>query len=251
MEQIQSLRGLDAAPGTSARRLKDDVASTLSRWEMMSGIQRLGVGVSGGADSLVLLEVMQELVGGEVELVPVHVHQHPKSQDADRLKEYVESRFRLETEVVRADTSSQVKKVLAKGKSPCRACAPVRARRLGDASKQLRLDAMALGHHLDDAVATLLMNIFHRGEVETMRPVARRRTLPNIPLLRPMLLSAESDVKGASPVGPAGLFDCGVCSVHAQERARASAFVAEMFRLHGPASRHTADLVEALAEKPL
>jgi tRNA 2-thiocytidine biosynthesis protein TtcA len=233
---------------SDGQSLEEKVASVLARWDMLNGVQRLAVGVSGGADSLVLLEVLHKLVGNDIELLPLHVHQHPQSQDASALKDFIDDRFRLDTSIIEADTSTRVRKVIARGKSPCRACAPIRARRLGDAAREHGVDAVALGHHLDDAVATLLMNIFHRGEMDTMRPVARRRTLPGIPLLRPLLLATEQEVKAASPVGSAGLFDCGVCSVHAQERARVSKFVGEMFGLHLPAARHTASLVEALAK---
>ena len=211
----------------------------------MRGVRRLGVGLSGGADSLALLDALAALDLG-VELVPVHVHQHA-GQKPERLKEYVHEHLGLHTHVFEADTSVVAQAAIAGGKAPCRVCAPIRAERLGKAARTLNLDALALGHHLDDAAATLLMNIFHRGEADTMRPVARRRAHRELPLLRPLLFTTERNVKAAAPTGPGGLFDCGMCSLHAVERARAASFVADTFGRHEPTPHYVADLVEALA----
>lgn len=231
-------------PGDS---LRTAVSGALVRWRMLAKVRRLGVGLSGGADSLALLDALSEL-DLPVELVPLHVHQHPRHQEPQTLANYVEERHGLDLRVISADTSRQARRSIAAGKAPCRVCAPLRARRIGDAARQLRLDAVALGHHLDDAAATLVMNIFHTGSVDTMRPVARRRQHPGIPILRPMLLVSECDVKAASPTAADGLFDCGMCSVHAAERARVSAFVAEMFGIHPPAIDRLASLVASLAD---
>ncbi len=216
------------------------------RWRMLHKVRRLGVGLSGGADSMALLDALAALDLG-VELVPVHVHQHV-DQQPDYLESYVHERLGLRTQIIHADTSVAAQAAVARGKAPCRACAPIRAERLGKAARALDLDALALGHHLDDAAATLLMNIFHRGEVDTMRPIARRRTHPELPLVRPLLFVPESDVKAAAPTGAGGLFDCGMCTVHALERARATRFVGEMFGTHEPTSRYVASLVADLAE---
>jgi tRNA 2-thiocytidine biosynthesis protein TtcA len=234
-------------PPDPASVLEEALSRALGRWRMLAGVRRLAVGVSGGADSLALLSGLASTIDPAVEIVAVHINQHPKHQDADRLVEYVTETFGLRTHVVTADTSVEAERMVGLGKAPCRACAPVRARRLGRAAKELNADALALGHHLDDAVATLLMNMFHRGQVETMRPVARRRSHPTVPLLRPMLFVTERAVKAASPVDAAGLFDCGMCTVHAQERARVGRFVAEMFDTHDPAPKFLGDLLASIA----
>jgi tRNA 2-thiocytidine biosynthesis protein TtcA len=214
---------------------------------MLANVDKLGVAVSGGADSLALLDVLVSL-DLPVPLIPVHILQHPLYQRPEQLTSFVHDRYGIETHVVRADTSTAAREAIAAGKAPCRACAPVRAVQVGEAARALGLGAVAFGHHLDDAAATLLMNVFHTGKVDTMRPVARRKTHPDIPILRPMLLVPESQVKAASPAAPDGLFDCGMCSLHAHERARASRFVAEMFGNHRPAADHVAHLVTSLAE---
>lgn len=232
----------------SVDALRDHVAQAVTRWHMLAGVRRLGVGLSGGADSLAMFDALASLEL-PVDLVPLHVHQHPRHQDPARLSAFVQEAYGRSTEVIHADTSAAANRAVALGKAPCRVCAPVRAERLGKAARALDLDAVALGHHLDDAAATLLMNIFHTGAVDTMRPVARRREHLDIPILRPMLLITEKDVKDAAPTPPEGLFNCGMCSEHAVERARASRFVADMFGTHRPAAAHLASLVASLAEE--
>ena len=236
----------EPASPDAATQLRSAVQSTVVQWKMLHQVRRLGIGVSGGADSLALLDALAALDLG-VKLIPVHIHQHV-DQQPDYLSSYIHDRLGLRTQVIHADTTVAARRAIDNGKAPCRACAPIRAERLAKASHALELDALALGHHLDDAAATLLMNIFHRGEVDTMRPVARRRTYMALPLLRPLLFVPEREVKAAAPTGVGGLFDCGMCSVHAIERARATRFVAEMFGAHEPTSRYVASLVADLAE---
>jgi tRNA(Ile)-lysidine synthase TilS/MesJ len=95
----------------------------------------------------------------------------------------------------------------------------------------------------------LLMNIFHRGDMDTMRPSAHRRQNRRVPIVRPFLLTPETLVKAAAPVSTEGLFDCGMCSVHAVERARVSAFVAQMFGTHGPAADYARQAVEGVLQR--
>lgn len=228
--------------------LEAAITATIERWDMLAGVDRLGVAVSGGADSLALLAALHGL-DLSVDLVPVHVHQHPLHQRPDVLRAFVERSFGLTTVVIEADTSVAAGELIAQGKAPCRACAPVRAEQLGEAATTLDLDALALGHHLDDAMATLLMNMFHGRGVDTMKPVARRRSHLAMPILRPMLLVAEREVKLASPAGDSGLFDCGMCTVHANERARAARFVSDMFERHEPSPLYAAELVGSLADR--
>lgn len=235
-------------PSEQADTVCNEVAAALSDWSMLHAVNRLGVGVSGGADSLCLLDCLVMLDLG-IEILPIHVLQHPRSQRPADLAAFIAERHGLPLEIVTEDVSAAAASAVARGTAPCRVCAPARAARFGRAAAALRLDALALGHHLDDAAATLLMNIFHRGTVDTMRPVARRREHPDVALLRPLLFSTERDVKLAAPTSAEGLFDCGVCSVHAHERARAARFVADMFDEHGR-PEFVANVVRSLAAAP-
>lgn len=231
-------------------RAREQVLSSaqdaIVEWRMLRGVERLGVALSGGADSLTLLEILVQLEL-QVELVPLIIYQHPEHQRPGSLRDHVRKRHGLTLHVEEADTTEQIQPLLTAGKAPCRACAPVRSRRISETAARLDLQAVALGHHLDDAVATLLMNLFHRGELDTFRPVARRNSRAGVRLVRPLIFSTEGAVKAASPLGSAGLFACGVCTVHATERARMSRFAASVFDAHAPAARFGAEVIRDLA----
>lgn len=219
--------------GGAVDALSGLVRDTIGEFRMLANVERLGVALSGGADSMALLHLLVR-APFRVTLVPIFVHQYP-SQDRSRLEFFVRDNYGLELVTVTHDTVLAASKSLASGRAPCRACAPRRARALAIAAQEQGLDALALGHHLDDVAATLLLNMFHGGSIDTMRPVATRAKL-DVPIIRPLYFAAEAIVKESSPTGSGGLFDCGMCSTHAIERERAQEWVSRTFQMHGEAS---------------
>src|SRR5258707_6075014 len=224
--------------------------STINQLHMLDNVRRVGIGLSGGADSLALLEAITILINSgylpNIDMVPIHINQYMNLQKVARLEEFVHSRYGLTLQVFTADTRDTAAKLLQQGKAPCRGCAPIRARILAEASSDLQLNALAVGHHLNDAMATLLMNIFHKGKIETMQPIAFRKHNRAIPILRPFYFTEEKQVKDICPVGPEGLFDCGMCDLHASERARATLYVEETFKQHGISSHFAQEVLQSL-----
>jgi tRNA 2-thiocytidine biosynthesis protein TtcA len=225
---------------------------TLQRWNMLEGVKRLGIGVSGGADSLAMMEALFLLnakgrISG-VQLIPVFIDQYLDVTKQDRLRLYLQQSYGLELSCIVADTRTVAASLVNSGKAPCRGCAPIRAEAFGRAASELALDAIALGHHLVDAMATLLMNIFHSGKIETMRPIAWRRRSGGIPIIRPFFFTDERVVKLSSPVGEAGLFNCDVCTVHSTERERARSFVESTFSQHPVTTQFAATALEHILQ---
>jgi tRNA 2-thiocytidine biosynthesis protein TtcA len=231
-------------PPSSISRLCREVEATLETWQMLRGVTRLGVAVSGGADSYAMLHCLHRVLPPAIELRPVFIHQYASQSPAD-LATAIDRDFGLSLDVAHRDTSQVATRQLSAGRGPCRACAPIRAASLSQAAATLQYDAIALGHHLDDVAATLLLNIFHGSRVESMQPVTLRRGT-GAKVIRPLYLSTEADVKGHSGIGQGGLFDCGMCSTHSLERNRAQAFVADTFNLHG--SQAVASMREVITQ---
>lgn len=223
-------------PSAALSIASSSVMTTIRQYRMIEGLARVGVAVSGGADSIALLDILHQLRACEsfpdldhVEIIPIHVNQYMRYDAVAELEGFIAQRYGLSLHVIDADTRSVADEWLAKGKAPCRGCAPIRAEAVGVAATRLNLDAVALGHHLNDALATLLMNIFHRGSISTMSPVAARSDHPMAPIIRPLHFTEERIVKAASPVGAEGIFTCNICPLHATVRASAHAYITQVF----------------------
>src|SRR4051812_20190962 len=121
MVQVSEARRAEGATEPVLERVQQAIA----RYGMLDGVNRLGIGLSGGADSFCLLEALLA-VSGDVTLIPLHVRQHV-AQEPGALARVVADRYGLELMVREADASAVAADQLRRGRAPCRACAPMRA----------------------------------------------------------------------------------------------------------------------------
>lgn len=209
---------------------------TVSELNMFKGVKRLGIGLSGGADSLALLDcivylLMQENIP-KMEMLPIHINQFNTTEDIGTLIDYVQDKYDLNTHIFEADSTITINSLLKAGKAPCHDCARIREQALAEFSSILNLDALTISHNLDDVITTLLLNIFHKGKIDTMRPVTSRKYNKFVPILRPFYFTKGSIVKKASPLGPQGLFNCPFYDTNLAERERVRVFVETTFNKH-------------------
>jgi tRNA 2-thiocytidine biosynthesis protein TtcA len=168
---------------------------------------RILVGVSGGKDSLALLHLLQERrkrVPINYELISVHIDLGFDSGRAQILKDYFETRglpYHIEfTDIGRRANSPENRE------NPCFLCSWERRKRLFHLAHRLECNKIALGHHKDDIIETLLLNIFYSAEISTMLPL---QTLfkGKVTLIRPLALIEEKKIERFSkemglPFGP-------------------------------------------------
>jgi tRNA 2-thiocytidine biosynthesis protein TtcA len=167
------------------------------------------VGVSGGKDSLTLLHLLKERlkrVPIHYEFIPVHIDLGFGSGRLEILKDYFERQgllYRIEiTDIGTRANSSENRE------NPCFLCSWERRKRIFQLANRLKCNKVALGHHKDDIIETLLINIFYSGEISTMLPL-QSLFKGKITLIRPLSLVEEKKIERFArainlPFGPSG-----------------------------------------------
>jgi tRNA(Ile)-lysidine synthase TilS/MesJ len=169
------------------------VGRTLQEYNMIEEGDRVLVGLSGGKDSMILLEALanrKKHLPFEFELFAVHVSavNIGYEMDTDYLEDFCrEIDVPLYLEEIEVDLSVDPKK------SPCFICSWNRRKRIFELSKELDCQKVALGHHKDDAIQTVLMNMIYHGSISSL-PQDLSMFDGRIRLIRPMLFIPEKEL---------------------------------------------------------
>ena len=195
------------------KRLHRLVGQAIAEFAMIEAGDRVMVCVSGGKDSYSLLDILgglrrRALV--DFEIVAVNLDQKQPGFPGHVLPEYLASRG-VEFRVVEQDTYSVVKRLVPKGGTMCSLCSRLRRGALYKIAAELGATKIALGHHRDDMVQTLFMNMFFGGRMKGMPPKLVSDDGRHV-VIRPLAYVAEADlarwaVQRAYPIIPCNL--CG------------------------------------------
>jgi tRNA 2-thiocytidine biosynthesis protein TtcA len=167
----------------------------IHRYGMIEDGDRILVGVSGGKDSLTLLNLLHERrkrVSIHYEVIPVYINLGFDSEQEKVLGKFFEERdltYHIEqTDIGRKAHSAENRE------NPCFLCSWERRKRIFHLAHRLNCNKIALGHHKDDIIETFLLNIFYSAEISTMLPV---QTLfkGKITLIRPLALIEEKKIE--------------------------------------------------------
>ena len=169
-------------------------AKAVKTYELIKPNDRIAVCISGGKDSMLMAKLFQELQRQHV--VPfelLYLVMDPGYNETNRL--VIENNARLmgipitvfETEIFNAVDSAE--------KNPCYLCARMRRGYLYKKAKELGCNKIALGHHYDDVIETILMGMLYSGQIQTMMPKLHSNNFPGMELIRPMYLIREDDIK--------------------------------------------------------
>jgi tRNA(Ile)-lysidine synthase TilS/MesJ len=176
------------------KRLLSFVRRAVDDYEMIDDGDVIAVGLSGGKDSLTLLETlatMRIFYPKKYELIAIVIDMGFPDANFDPLREFCE-RINVKIEVVKTDISKIIFDV-RKESSPCSLCAKMRRGALHLAAVDAGCNKVALGHHFDDAVETFMLNLFFEGRLGCFSP---KTYLSNrkITLIRPMIYAEEKEV---------------------------------------------------------
>ena len=175
------------------------MGKAIHRYGLIQEGDRILVGVSGGKDSLSLLHLLHERskrVPIHYELMPVYIDLGFDSGQAEILKKFFEMKglpYHIEfTDIgIRANSSEN-------RENPCFLCSWERRKRLFHLAHRFKCNKIALGHHKDDIIETLLLNIFYSAEISTMVPV-QSLFKGKITLIRPLALLEEKKIEKICP----------------------------------------------------
>ncbi len=181
----------------------------IHRFNLIENGDRILVGVSGGKDSLALLHLLserQKRVPTKYDLVAVHIDLGFGPERARILKDFFEAggfTYHIEsTEIGKKAHSSENRE------NPCFLCSWERRKQLFHQANRFKCNKIALGHHKDDIIETLLLNIFYSAEISTMLPI-QSLFKGKLTLIRPLALVEEKRIERFAreknlPYGPSG-----------------------------------------------
>ena len=214
------------------KRLARTMTRTIARFGLVGPGDRVMVAVSGGKDSYTLLDLLWEAkrrAPFELDLVAVHLDQRQPGYDGTPLRRWLEA-FGAPFEIVERDTYSTVLRLTPAGKSYCGPCSRMRRGILYTTAERLGCNKIALGHHRDDALETLLLNLFYAGKLQAM-PAGYTTDDGRFEVIRPLVECAEADiVEHAAEVGYP-ILPCNLCgSQDGLHREKMAALLRELER---------------------
>ncbi|MEO0805667.1 MAG: tRNA 2-thiocytidine(32) synthetase TtcA [Cyanobacteria bacterium J06643_4] len=198
------------------RALRGKVGRAIADYAMIEAGDRVMVCVSGGKDSYALLDILRHLQKHapiHFDLLAVNLDQKQPGFPAHVLPEYFES-IDVPYRIVEQDTYSTVKRVIPEGKTMCSLCSRLRRGVLYRVATEEGATKIALGHHRDDMVETLFLNMFHGGKLKSMPPKLLTDDQQHI-VIRPLAYCAEKELARYARYQQFPIIPCTLCGSQA------------------------------------
>lgn len=178
------------------KRIFHKTGKAIQEFGMISEGDRILVAVSGGKDSWVLMHVLNEMKKRapiDFDLIAVNIDQGYQGFRQDIIEDYLAANGIVQ-KMEFFDIATLVDEKIQDGSVPCSLCSRLRRGALYGAAKKLNCNKIALGHHQDDFIETLLLNTFFIGTLAAMAPVLKPEN-ENCHVIRPLVYVSEADIK--------------------------------------------------------
>ena len=216
------------------KKLRRLTGRAIDDFNMIEDGDRIMVCLSGGKDSYTMLSILLSLQKSapiEFELVAVNLDQKQPGFPERILPEYL-SKLGVPYHIINRDTYSVVKEKIPEGKTTCGLCSRLRRGTLYAFAEDIGATKIALGHHKDDIVETLFLNMFYGSRLSAMPPKLRSDDGRNI-VIRPLAYCREKDINRFSEQMEFPIIPCNLCgSQENLQRQNIKAMLSEWERKH-------------------
>ncbi len=194
------------------KRLRRQVGSAIADYNMIEAGDKVMVCLSGGKDSYAMLDILlslQKAAPVAFEIIAVNMDQKQPGFPEEVLPNYL-SGLGVPFHIIEKDTYSVVKSIIPEGKTTCGLCSRLRRGTLYGFAESIGATKIALGHHRDDIVETLFLNLFFAGRLKAMPPKLLADDGRNI-IIRPMAYCREDDLIDYAALKGFPIIPCNLC----------------------------------------
>ena len=194
------------------KRLRRNVGRAIADFNMIEAGDRIMVCLSGGADSYTMLDILQNLQRNapvKFELIAINLDQKQPGFPKHVLPNYLDA-IGISYHIIEEDTYSIVKRVIPENKTYCSLCSRLRRGIIYRFAKEHGYTKIALGHHREDIIETLFLNMFYGGKLKSMPAKLLSDDGENI-IIRPLAYCAEIDIKAYAIKKAFPIIPCTLC----------------------------------------
>ncbi|ASK78790.1 tRNA 2-thiocytidine(32) synthetase TtcA [Paraphotobacterium marinum] len=194
------------------KKIRGLTGKAIKQYNMIEDGDKIIAAISGGKDSFVMLDTLlhfKKVAPIKFEVVAVNLDQKQPGFPEHVLPEYFE-KHNIDYYIIDKDTYSIVKEKLPEGKTTCSLCSRLRRGSLYSFAEEINATKIALGHHMDDVVETLFLNMFNNAKLKAMPPKLLSDDKRNI-VIRPLTFCRESDIAKYAKICQFPIIPCNLC----------------------------------------